>query len=189
METLSDRKLWLTSVATWLLYTNDMPLCAHNIKSYFHNANLYLIINFTIRMLCNINLYMFAAGQDISLVRTEPDDPQQLPCPHQRQEFQCQIMTPVLSLTWTLPNGDHLQYGALRSVGDLRISTDGNYIANLTQMTADSNDRFFYTSTLLVLEPVVEQNLSCTAVDESSQPRRSIATAVSGMNIFPTIMQ
>ena len=120
-------------------------------------------------------------------MRTEPDDPQQLPCPHQRQEFQCQIMIPVLSQTWTIPNGDILQFGALRNVGDIRTSTDGNYRANLTHKMADSNDRFFFTSTLQVLDPVDGLNLSCTAVDESYQPRRSIATAVSGTNIFPTI--
>ena len=127
---------------------------------------------------------IFIAGQDISLVRTEPDDPRQLPCPHQRQEFQCQIMIPVLSLAWTLPNGDHLLFGALRSVGDIQISTDGNYRANLTYMMADSNEKFFYTSTLQVLVPVNGQNLSCTAVDESFQPRRSITTATSGNNAF-----
>ena len=133
-----------------------------------------------------INIFAIA-GQDISLVRTEPDDPQQLPCPHQRQEFQCQIMIPVLSLAWTLPNGDILGFGALRSVGDIRISTDGNYRANLTHMMADSEDRFFFTSTLLVMDPVDVLNLTCTAVDESYQPTKSVATAISGMSIFFTM--
>ena len=44
------------------------------------------------------------AGQDIALVRTIPDV-QQLPCPQQRVEFQCQIMVPSTGLTWTLPDG------------------------------------------------------------------------------------
>ena len=96
-------------------------------------------------------------------------------------------MIPVFSLAWTLPNGDVLGFGALRSVGDIRISTDGNYRANLTHMMADSEDRFFFTSTLLVMEPVDVLNLTCTGVDESYQPTKSVATTISGMNIFFTM--
>ena len=119
-------------------------------------------------------------------MRTEPDDPQQLPCPHQRQEFQCQIMIPVISLVWSLPNGEHLEFGALRNVGDTRNSSDGNYTATLTQKMDDDiqDSRFSYTSTLLVLEPVDGLNLTCTAVDGSTQPDKSITIATSGMNLI-----
>ena len=113
-------------------------------------------------------------------MRTEPDDPQQLPCPHQRQEFQCQIMIPVLSLTWTLPNGDHLEFGLLRNVGDVRIYLVGNYIANLTHKMDSGSDGFFFTSTLLVLEPVDGQNLTCTGVHDFYQVKRIISTSLSG---------
>ena len=139
----------------------------------------------------NLSLLVFVAGQDISLVRTEPDDPQQLPCPHQGQEFLCQIMTPVTSLAWTLPSGETLEFGALRNVGDTRNSSEGNYIATLTQKMEDDDpntDRFSYTSTLLVLEPVNGQNLTCIAVAGSNQPQKRITTATSGKNYNDTII-
>ena len=148
-------------------------------KLYFHNRNLSLIYNEYV-VAHKIILYA-VAGQDISLVRTEPDDPQQLPCPHQRQEFQCQIMTPVFSLVWSLPNDEILEFGVLRNVGDVRISLDGNYTATLTDKRAHDGDRFFYTSTILVLEPVNGSNLTCRAVDGSLQLEKRIVTAISGI--------
>ena len=117
-------------------------------------------------------------------MRTEPDDPQQLPCPHQRQEFQCQITIPVLSLTWTLPNGDHLEFGLLRNVGDIRISLDGNYTANLTYKMNSGSDGFFFTSTLLVIEPMDELNLTCTGIHDFYLVKRTITTALSGSYIL-----
>ena len=143
-----------------------------------------MILGYSYIAVTGIHTLIFPAGQDISLVRTEPDDPQQLQCPHQRQEFQCQIMIPVILLVWSLPNGDTLEFGALRNVGDTRNSSDDNYVATLTQKMDDGDpdsDRFSYTSTLLVLEPVNGLILTCTAVDGSNQPQNSITIATSGM--------
>ena len=100
-------------------------------------------------------------------------------------------MIPVTSLAWTLPSSNILEFGALRNVGDVRNSSDGNYIATLTQKMEDddpNSDRFFYTSTLLVLEPVNGLNLTCTAVVGSNQPKMSITTATSGKNYSDTII-
>ena len=132
----------------------------------------------------------YTVAENISLVRTEPDDPQQLPCPHQRQEFQCQIMLPVLSLAWTLPNGAILEFGPLRDVGDIRNSSDGNYLANLTYKMRDSaqdSDRFLYTSTLLVFEPANGSYLTCGELDGSLQLIQSLTTSISGMSCTITI--
>ena len=107
------------------------------------------------------------AGQGITLVRTEPD-PQQLPCPQQRIEFLCQILVPSSVLTWTLPTGDQLQFSILRNIGDVRNSSDNVYSATLTGKTEDDDpntDRFFFTSTLLILEPVNGSTLTCTGVN------------------------
>ena len=128
-------------------------------------------------------------------MRTEPDDPQQLPCPHQRQEFQCQITIPVLSLAWFLPNGDILEFGALRSVGDTRNSSDGNYRATLTDKMEDGVQvptRSLYTSTLLVLISENGSNITCGELDASVELEQNITTAISGMcnnNMFYTITQ
>ena len=141
-------------------------------------------------MLLNIHIL---AGQDISLVRTEPDDPQQLPCPHQRQVFQCQITIPVLSLAWFLPNGDILEFGVLRSVGDTRNSSDGNYRATLTHKMEDGVQipaRFLYTSTLLVLKSENGSNITCGELDASVEFELSTTVAISGMNyhVLPQLL-
>ena len=120
-------------------------------------------------------------------MRTEPDDPQQLPCPHQRQEFKCQIMIPVLSLAWFLPNGDILEFGALRSVGDTRNSSDGNYTATLTHKIEDGVQvpaRYLYTSTLLVLKSENGSNVTCGELDASVEFELSTTVAISGMNNY-----
>ena len=103
------------------------------------------------------------AGQDIALVRTKPDV-QQLPCPQQRVEFQCQIMVPSTGLTWTLPDGATLEFDGASAVGVVINSSDNAYSAALTGKTEDGNiDSFFFNSTLLVLEPVNGSNLTCGA--------------------------
>ena len=94
-------------------------------------------------------------------MRTEAE-PQQLPCPHQRIVFQCQILVPSTALTWTLPTGVILEFGVLRNVGDVRNST--LYSATLTEKTEDDDpntDLFFFTSTLLILQPVNGSMLTC----------------------------
>ena len=122
--------------------------------------------------------------QDISLVRTEPD-PQQLPCPQQRIEFQCQVLIPSTTLIWTLPTGVELEFGVLRNVGDVRNTSDNVYSATLTQKTEDNDpntDRFFFTSTLLVLQPVNGSNLTCKGEDIMGL---GTTISVSGENFAP----
>ena len=115
-------------------------------------------------------------------MRTEPD-PQQLPCPHQRIEFQCQIMVPSISLTWSLPNGDELRFSFLRNVGDVRNSSDNVYSATLTGKTEDDDpntDLSFFTSTLLILEPVNGSTLTCTGSSGTDLVYNSAVIIISG---------
>ena len=91
-------------------------------------------------------------------------------------------MTPVIALTWTLPNDNNLDFGPSRDVGFVRNSSDGNYIANLTQKTEGGSDGSFFTSTLLVLEPVDGLNLTCTGVREVHPVKKSVVIYISGMN-------
>ena len=107
------------------------------------------------------------AAQDIVLERIEPD-PGQLPCPNQRVMYQCQILVPSSGLIWFLPNDDGtLQFSILSNEGDVRPTPpgDGVYTATLTSKTDDDDpgtDRFFFTSTLLILETVNGTSLTCS---------------------------
>ena len=107
------------------------------------------------------------ATQDIVLERIEPD-PGQLPCPSQRVLYQCQVLVQSSTLTWTLPNGDGtLEFDILSNEGDVRPTPpgDGVYTATLTNKTEDDDpdtNRFFFASTLLILETVNDTSLTCS---------------------------
>ena len=103
-----------------------------------------------------------AAAQDIVLERIEPG-PGQLPCSQQTVMYLCQVMVPSTSLIWAIPNGMELEFGVLREVGNIRNSSDDVYSTNLTSKMEDTDpdsDRFFFSSTLLILmarlSPVLE---------------------------------
>ena len=105
-----------------------------------------------------------AAAQDIVLERIEPD-PGQLPCPQQTVKYLCQVMVPSTSLIWAIPNGMKLEFGALGEVGEIRNSTDNVYSANLTNKMEDTDpdsDRFFFSSTLLILGTVNGSTITCS---------------------------
>ncbi|CAI8031893.1 hypothetical protein GBAR_LOCUS18060 [Geodia barretti] len=125
-------------------------------------------------------LCLLSAAQDISLVRTEPE---QLPCPQQRIEFQCETIVASQTLIWTLPTSDTIEFGVLRTVGDVRNSSDNVYSATLTNKIEDEDpntDRFFFTSTLLVLEPANRSNLTCTGGTAAASVKMSTTITQSG---------
>ena len=131
--------------------------------------------------------FILSAAQDVNLVRTEPD-PQQLPCPHQRIEFQCQTLVPSSALTWTLPTGVELEFGVLRNVGDVRNSSDNVYSATLTEKIEDDDtntDRFFFTSTLLLLQPVNRSTLTCEGDDTNFETTVTLSGIVVYVHCAP----
>ena len=125
------------------------------------------------------------AAQDIVLERIEPDHGQLL-CPNQRVMYQCRILVPSSVLIWTLPNGDGtLEFHILNSEGDVRLSPpdDGVYTATLTSKTEDNDpgtDRFFFTSTLLILETVNDTSLTCTGGTVANPVENSADINLSG---------
>ena len=123
--------------------------------------------------------FILVGAQDITLERIEPD---QLPCPEQSVTFQCQIMVPSAQLTWTLPTGATLVFSIGRDVGYVRNSPDNVYSATLTgKIEADPDgDRFFFTSTLLVLKPVNGSNLTCAGGTVSEPVKMRTTIALSG---------
>ena len=110
---------------------------------------------------------------------------QHLPCP-QTLEFQCQIMNGTTTLTWSLPNGVELEFGVGRNVGYIRNSSDNIYSATLTGKTEDNDpntDRFFFTSTLLVLQPVNGSTLTCGGAVGLETVQNSTTITLSGMYV------
>ena len=109
---------------------------------------------------------------------------EQLPCPNQKITVQCQIMVPTTSLTWTLPSDDSLEFGVLQNVNDVRNSSNNIYSATLTGRAEDNDpntDLFFFTSTLLVLDPVNGSTLTCGGAAAGNQVENSIEIELHGM--------
>ena len=124
-----------------------------------------------------------ATTQDVSLVRITPDPQQQeFPCPHQSIEFRCQISVAVLAIQWTLPIGEILEFIGAAIIGADDNSSDNVYSATLTNQVPDSNSRFFYTSTLLVIKPVNGSNLTCVGSDGLDSVKESTSIILSGKN-------
>ena len=137
---------------------------------------------------CLLNIFCFLHSlaaitqDDVSLERTKPD-PQQVPCPQQMIELQCEIMVPTTTLIWTLPTGEMLEFGVLRNVGDVRNFSGNMYSANLTGKRVDNDpdtDRFFFSSTLLILEPVNQTTLTCTGGGGADPVEKSTTVTQSG---------
>ena len=119
------------------------------------------------------------------MVRIEPDPLQELPCPQQMIGFRCQILVPSFAMQWTLPTGETLEFGQAENIGAVHVSSDNTYSATLRDRTGDritSNNRFFYTSTLLVLVPVNGSNLTCVGVSGAVPVKERISIIISGKN-------
>jgi hypothetical protein len=76
-----------------------------------------------------------------------------------------------------------LEFGVLRSVGYVRSSPDNVYSATLTEKREDDDpdtERFFFTSTLLIREPVNETTLTCTGGGGEDPVDKSTTITLSG---------
>ena len=129
-------------------------------------------------------LLSLAATQDVSVVRIEPDPLQELPCPQQMIEFRCQILVPSFAMQWTLPTGETLEFGGEMDIGTVAISSDNAYSATLRDRTGDpnSNNRFFFTSTLLVCVPVNGSNVTCVGLSGAVPVKENTSIIISGKN-------
>ena len=136
--------------------------------------------------LCLLHYFMITAAEDVVIERTEPDPAtQEFPCPHQIVHYKCQTLIPVIALTWKLPSGDTLQFTGASSVGRVRNSSDDQFSATLTGKMEDDDpdtDLLFFTSTLLILEPINGSSLTCIAtVNASFSPEITTNIVLSGM--------
>ena len=132
---------------------------------------------------------VLAQEEDIILVRTEPDPTsQELPCANQRIVYECQQLIPSQSLTWSLPNIDTLRFSQSRDINDTEPpdpSDDDNYIATLTNKTeGEVIDTFFYTSTLMILEPVNVSTVTCTGGISPNLVDNDITIILSGQSLL-----
>ena len=113
-------------------------------------------------------MLIFTAAEDIVIRRTEPDpNSQELPCPHQRVQYECTTLRPVASLTWILPSGDVLNdFTGGSSSGAVRNTLNGQFIATLTSKVEDQDpetDNFFFNATLLILNSTNGSTFECIA--------------------------
>ena len=98
-------------------------------------------------------------------------------------KLQCEIMVPTTTLIWALPTGEMLEFGILKDVGFVRTSSDNAYTATLTGKREDNDpdtDRFFFSSTLLILEPVNQTTLTCTGGGGADPVEKSAIITQSG---------
>ena len=127
-----------------------------------------------------------SVAEDVVIERIEPDPAtQEFPCPHQIVQYKCQTLIPTATLTWRLPSGDTLpDFTGGSSVGAVRNSSDDQFSATLTGKMDDDDpdtDLFFFTSTLLILEPINGSNLTCSASVSESLSQGNTIIVLSGM--------
>ena len=113
------------------------------------------------------------------MVRIKPDPLQQLPCPQQMIEFRCSISVPSLAIKWILPTGASVQTDNIGGGGSI-----DTYSVSVTNKTEDPNSasRFFFTSTLLVMEPVNGSNVTCVGLSGADPVKESTSIILSGKN-------
>ena len=126
------------------------------------------------------------AAEDVVIKRIKPDPAtQEFPCPHQMVQYKCQTMIPTATLTWRLHSGDTLpDFTGGSSVGRVRNSSDDQFSATLTGKMKDDDsntDLFFFSSTLLILEPINGSSLTCIASVSGSLSQKNTSIVLSGM--------
>ena len=127
-----------------------------------------------------------AQEDDIILVRTEPDPTsQELPCANQIIVYECQQLKPSSELIWTLPNNEILRFSDSRNINDTEPSDDDNYIATLiNKIDGEMTDTVFFTSTLMILEPVNGSTVTCTGGTISNVVSNETTIILSGQSLL-----
>ena len=73
-------------------------------------------------------------------------------------------------MTWILPSGVGLGFTGASSVGRVRNSSDDQFSATLTSKMEDEDpdsDDLFFTSTLLIIDPVNGSDIVCSGTAAS----------------------
>ena len=126
--------------------------------------------------------YIVLAAEDIVIQRTEPDpNSQEFPCPHQTVQYECTTLRPVAVQTWILPSGVRLRFTGASPVGRVFNSSDDQFSATLTSKMEDEDpdsDDLFFTSTLLIIDPVNGSELTCSGTAVSGTVFQGNTTVV-----------
>ena len=127
------------------------------------------------------NMFVLVA-EDTVIGRTEPDpNSQEFPCPHQRVQYECTTLRSVAALTWILPSGVGLEFTGASPVGRVRNSSDDQFSATLTSKMENEDpdsDDLFFTSTLLIIDPVNGSELICSGTAASGAVFQANTTIV-----------
>ena len=122
------------------------------------------------------------AAEDIIFRRAEPDpNSQEFPCPHQRVQYECTTLIPVAVQYWILPSNVGLAFTGASSVGRVHNSSDDQFSATLTSKMEDEDpdsDNLFFTSTLLIIDPVNGSDIICSGVTASGTVFQGNTTVV-----------
>ena len=91
-------------------------------------------------------------------------------------------MVSSLGLAWSLPTGGPLQFAGVADIGDTSNSSDDTFVATLTDKVENPNNNifFFFTSTLLILDPVNGSNLTCREITGGVPMEESTTIIISG---------
>ena len=92
-------------------------------------------------------------------------------------------LSPVATMTWILPSGVGLGFTGASSVGRVRNSSDDQFSVTLTSKLEDEDpdsDDLFFTSTLLIIDPVNGSTFVCAGVVGGSSTRGNATVLLSG---------
>ena len=91
-------------------------------------------------------------------------------------------------MTWILPSGVGVGFTGASSVGRVRNSSDDQFSATLTSKMEDEDpdsDDLFFTSTLLIIDPVNGSELVCSGTAAGGTVfQRSVIALSSGKYIY-----
>ena len=90
----------------------------------------------------------------------EPDPASQpFPCPNQTVVYEC-TADGYVGLAWILPTSDMiiLRFTAVTAIGDIRNTSNGQFIATLNNRELAGEDLLLMTSTLQINPPLDEFN-------------------------------
>ena len=132
---------------------------------------------------CNTFCSIIIVAEDIVIRRTEPGpNSQEFPCPHQRIQYECTTLRPVAAQFWDLiPSSVRLSFTGASAVGRVRNSSDDQFSATLTSKMEDEDpesDDLFFTSTLLIIDPVNGSELTCSGTAASGTVFQESTTVV-----------
>jgi hypothetical protein len=94
-------------------------------------------------------------------------------CPNQTVEYRCEVLVPSVELRWILPTGE-IGFNLGNINGSRDAIDDGQYTATLVSIYNDD----LFISTLRILNPVNNSNLTCSGGTTATPVRKSATISI-----------